>query len=66
MNNRIIKDPSFPMRHAQVTELKNTAKVADLAKDADVLIALEYISNHAIATLFLYFQRDRPSLCRLD
>ena len=26
------------MRHAQVTELKNTAKVADLAKDADVLI----------------------------
>ena len=26
------------MRHAQVTELKNTAKIADLAKDADVLI----------------------------
>lgn len=27
------------MRHAQVTELKNTAKIADLARDADVLIA---------------------------
>ena len=26
------------MRHVQVTELKNTAKIADLAKDADVLI----------------------------
>jgi PHD/YefM family antitoxin component YafN of YafNO toxin-antitoxin module len=26
------------MRHAQVTELKNTARIADLAKDADVLI----------------------------
>ncbi len=38
MNNRVIKDPTFPMRHAQVTELKNTAKIAELAKDADVLI----------------------------
>lgn len=38
MNNSVIKDPAFPMRHAQVTELKNTAKIADLAKDADVLI----------------------------
>jgi PHD/YefM family antitoxin component YafN of YafNO toxin-antitoxin module len=38
MNNSVIKDPTFPMRHAQVTELKNTAKIADLAKDADVLI----------------------------
>ena len=38
MNNSAIKDPTFPMRHAQVTELKNTAKIADLAKDADVLI----------------------------
>jgi len=26
------------MRHAQVTELKNTAKIADFAQDADVLI----------------------------
>jgi PHD/YefM family antitoxin component YafN of YafNO toxin-antitoxin module len=38
MNNSVIKDPTFPMRHTQVTELKNTAKIADLAKDADVLI----------------------------
>jgi PHD/YefM family antitoxin component YafN of YafNO toxin-antitoxin module len=38
MNNSVIKDSTFPMRHAQVTELKNTAKIADLAKDADVLI----------------------------
>lgn len=38
MNNSVIKDPTFPMRHAQVTELKNTAKIADLARDADVLI----------------------------
>lgn len=38
MNNRVIKDPTFPMRHAQVTELKNTTKIAELAKDADVLI----------------------------
>ena len=38
MNNSVIKDPTFLMRHAQVTELKNTAKIADLAKDADILI----------------------------
>jgi len=38
MNNSVIKDPTFPMRHAQVTKLKNTAKIADLAKDAVVLI----------------------------
>ncbi|NJO43300.1 MAG: type II toxin-antitoxin system Phd/YefM family antitoxin [Cyanobacteria bacterium CRU_2_1] len=38
MNNSVIKDPTFPMRHTQVTELKNTAKIADLAKDVDVLI----------------------------
>jgi len=37
-NNSVIKDPMFPMRHTQVTELKNTAKIAELAKDADVLI----------------------------
>lgn len=39
MNNSVIKDPTFPMRLTQVTELKNTAKIADLAKDTDVLIA---------------------------
>ena len=38
MNNTVIKDPVFPMRHAQVTELKNTAKIGELVKDADILI----------------------------
>jgi PHD/YefM family antitoxin component YafN of YafNO toxin-antitoxin module len=38
MNNSVAKDPIFPMRHAQVTELKNTAKIGELVKDADVLI----------------------------
>ncbi|MGB3515827.1 MAG: hypothetical protein WBA43_05180 [Elainellaceae cyanobacterium] len=38
MNNSVLKDLMFPMSHTQVTELKNTAKIADLAKDTDVLI----------------------------
>jgi PHD/YefM family antitoxin component YafN of YafNO toxin-antitoxin module len=38
MSNTVIKDPDFPMRHAQVTELKNTAKIAEMAKDADILV----------------------------
>ncbi|HEY9624961.1 MAG TPA: hypothetical protein V6C78_31830 [Crinalium sp.] len=50
MNNSVIKDPTFPMCHAQVTELKNTAKIAELAKDVDVLItwngeAIAYLVN---------------------
>ncbi len=38
MGNTVVKDPDFPMKHAQVTELKNTAKIAEMAKDADVLV----------------------------
>ncbi|MBE9125453.1 MULTISPECIES: hypothetical protein [unclassified Coleofasciculus] len=38
MSNIIVKDPDFPLRHAQVTELKNTAKIAEMARNADVLV----------------------------
>lgn len=38
MGNTVVKDPDFPMKPAQVTELKNTAKIAEMAKGADVLV----------------------------
>ena len=38
MGNKIVKDPTFPMKHVQVTDLKNTVRIAEMAKDADVLV----------------------------
>lgn len=35
----VVKDPTFPMKHTQITELKNnTKKVTDEVTDADVMV----------------------------
>lgn len=38
MGNLVVKDPNYPLRHAQITEFKNTSKVVTIAQDADVLV----------------------------
>lgn len=34
----IAKDPDFPLQHVQITELKNTTKMAEQVKESDILI----------------------------
>lgn len=39
MGYTVVKDPSFPMKHSQITELKNnTKKVTDEVAEADVMV----------------------------
>lgn len=38
MSNTVVKDNKFPMKHAQVTELENTSKIAEMVKEADILV----------------------------
>lgn len=38
-SHAIVKDPNFPMKHTQITELKNnTKKVTDEVSEADVMV----------------------------
>jgi PHD/YefM family antitoxin component YafN of YafNO toxin-antitoxin module len=38
MSQSIAKDPNFPLKHAQITELKDTRKMAEAVKTADIVI----------------------------
>ena len=38
MAHSIAKDPLFPMKHLQITELKNTKRVADEVQTADLMV----------------------------
>ncbi|HEY9900645.1 MAG TPA: hypothetical protein V6D00_15815 [Pantanalinema sp.] len=38
MGNTVVKNPDFPLRHAQITELKNTKKIAEEVEASDILI----------------------------
>jgi PHD/YefM family antitoxin component YafN of YafNO toxin-antitoxin module len=38
MSQSIAKDPSFPLKHAQITDLKDTRKMAEAVKTADIVI----------------------------
>lgn len=34
----VAKDPNFPMKHAQITDLKDTKRIAEEVQDADIMI----------------------------
>ena len=38
MAQSIAKDPNFPLKHAQITDLKDTKKMADEVQAADIVI----------------------------
>lgn len=38
MAQSIAKDPNFPLKHAQITDLKDTKKMADEVRTADIVI----------------------------
>ena len=38
MGQSIAKDPNYPLKHAQITELKDTRKIAEAVRDSDIVI----------------------------
>lgn len=38
MGQSIAKDPNFPLKHAQITDLKDTKKIAEEVQEADLVI----------------------------
>ncbi|MEB3327801.1 MAG: hypothetical protein VKQ33_01070 [Candidatus Sericytochromatia bacterium] len=38
MPHSVAKDPDFPLRHAQITDLKDTKRIAEEVKEADIVV----------------------------
>lgn len=38
MPHSVAKDPAFPLRHAQITDLKDTKRMAEEVKEADIVV----------------------------
>lgn len=38
MGQSIAKDPNFPLKHAQITDLKDTKRIAEEVQGADIVI----------------------------
>ena len=38
MAHSVAKDPNFPMKHAQITDLKDTKRIAEEVQEADIMV----------------------------